>query len=189
MCIDSPDPLEAVPPMDIPVPSSPTSTYSWTPLFERHCGPQQDAPPAPDLKRPRSPSFVQEKRLKTDALRVSFIANKTLVKREAPWWDADMKAQFNLSSDVPLDGVESAISAWVAFACSQTLGQELSVQEEQMHGDLVASAKMKELDAWGKFKVFSPVNPSSLSKNSVDSRWALTWKMVDGVKSVKAHLC
>ena len=68
MCIDSPDPLEAVPPMDIPVPSSPTSTYSWTPLLERHCGPLQDAPSAPDLKRPRSPSFVQEKRLKTDAL-------------------------------------------------------------------------------------------------------------------------
>ena len=57
-----------------------------------------------------------------------------------------------------------------------------------MHGDLVASAKMKELEAWGKFKVFSPVKSNSLSKKSVDSHWVLTWKMVEGLKTVKARV-
>ena len=125
--------------------------------------------------------------MKTDALQVSFIANKTFVKRHAPWWDEDLKAQINLSSEAPLDGVGSAISAWVALACSQTLGQELSAQEEQVHGDLAKSAKMKELEAWGKFKVFSPASSGNLTKSSVDPRWVLTWKMMDGVKSVKAR--
>ena len=67
--------------------------------------------------------------------------------RQAPWWDADLKAQFNLSSAMPLDGVESAISAWVALACSQTMGPELYAQEEQLHEDLVETAEVKELDA------------------------------------------
>ena len=61
MCIDSPDPMEAVPPMDIPVPSSPTSTYSWTPLLERHCGPQQEASPAPVLNVLAPPLLYKKK--------------------------------------------------------------------------------------------------------------------------------
>ena len=36
MCIDSQGPAEDVIPGDIPVPPSPSSTYSWTPLFDRH---------------------------------------------------------------------------------------------------------------------------------------------------------
>ena len=37
-------------------------------------------------------------------------------------------------------------------------------------------------------QVVSVVCFSSLPKSSVDSRWVLTWKMVDGVKSAKARL-
>ena len=140
-CIDSPDPMEAAPLMDIPVPSSTTSTYLGTPLPERQCGTPQEAPPAPDLKRPLLPSLVLEKRLKTVAPQAPLIVHKTLAMRPDPWWDADVKAQFNLSSDAPPDGVESAISDWVALACCPTLGQELSAQEEQMHGDLVMLEK------------------------------------------------
>ena len=48
---------------------------------------------------------------------------------------------------MPLDGVESAISAWVALAGSQTMGPELYAQEEQLREDLVETAEVKELDA------------------------------------------
>ena len=99
-----------------------------------------------------------------------------------------LKAQIDFSPVAPIDGVESAISAWAAFACGKALGQELSAQEEHLHAGLVASAKTKDLDAWGKFKIFTLVCSSSLPKSSVDSRWVLTWKMVDGVKSAKARL-
>ena len=85
MCIDSQDPAEEVLPIDLPVPSSPSSTYSWTPLLERHCGPLRADSHETNLKRPRSSSFAQEKRVKTDTLQASFIANKTFVKHHAPW--------------------------------------------------------------------------------------------------------
>ena len=39
-----------------------------------------------------------------------------------------------------------------------------------------------------KFKVFSSVKESDISKAVIDSRWVLTWKMVDGIKKVKARL-
>ena len=62
MCIDSEDPAEEVLPIDLPVPPSPSPspTYSWTPLLERHCGPLHEDSHETNLKRPRSPSFVQE---------------------------------------------------------------------------------------------------------------------------------
>ena len=122
MCIDSQGPAEDVSPGDIPVLSSSSSTYSWTPLYEQHCGPLHGNTEAPDykvadLKRPRSPSSVQAKRVKRDALQVSFVGNKAFVKHHAPWWDENLKAQSNFSSVAPSDGVGSAISAWVALAC------------------------------------------------------------------------
>ena len=92
------------------------------------------------------------------------------MKHHAPWWDENLKAQINFSSVAPIDGVDSAISAWVAFACSKALGQELSAQDERLHEELVASAKMEELDAWEKFKVLTPASSGSLPKSSVDSR-------------------
>ena len=113
MCIDSPG--------EIPAPSSPSPTYSWTPLHDQRCGPLHGDIGAPDskvadLKRPRSPSFAQETRVKEDALQVSFVANKTFVKNHAQWGDGNLKAQINFSPAAPTDGVDSAISAWVAFA-------------------------------------------------------------------------
>ena len=47
---------------------------------------------------------------------------------------------------------------------------------------------MRGLEAWGKFKVFSPAKESDISKKVIDSRWVLTWKMVDGIKKAKARL-
>ena len=43
--------------------------------------------------------------------------------------------------------MDSAFTAWVAVACDKVLGQELPPEEEELHADLVAAAKKKELDA------------------------------------------
>ena len=55
MCIDSQGPAEDALPSDIPVPSSPSSSYSWTPLFDEHCGSLQGDSKVIDLKHPRPP--------------------------------------------------------------------------------------------------------------------------------------
>ena len=86
--IDAQGSAEDVCPGGIPVPSSPSPTYSWTPLYDQHCGPLHGDIEAPDykvtdLKRPRSPSFAKEKRVKRDALQASFVANKNFAKDHA----------------------------------------------------------------------------------------------------------
>ena len=84
MRIDSQAPVEDVFTGEIPVPSSLSPTYSWAPLFDQHCGPLHGDSKVTDLTRPRSPSFVQEKRVKKEALQLSFVANKTFAKHHAP---------------------------------------------------------------------------------------------------------
>ena len=68
-------------------------------------------PLSADLKRPRSPSFEQEKRVKRDALQVSSVASKNFAEDHASWWDSTLKSQINLATFAPIDGAESAISA------------------------------------------------------------------------------
>ena len=77
---DEPVPMsvDSVDPANIPTPGS---DESWTELYERTCG--ELAPAARDNareKRPRSPDFIPEKRLKQDALRSSFVHNKETIK-------------------------------------------------------------------------------------------------------------
>ena len=160
MSVDAPDSEGNFPAAEVPAPSSPSSQNSLTPLFERLCGDQpapgeEKDPPAPGLKRPRSPLFVGEKRARKGALQVSVVGNENLVKDCAQWWNPIMKPHINLAAIAPLDGVESAISAWVAFESEMILGQELSALEEQMHADLVISAEAEELAAWKQLKFFS----------------------------------
>ena len=45
-----------------------------------------------------------------------------------------------------------------------------------------------ELDAWCKFQVFSPVPQTTVTKDVVETRWVLTWKDLDGKRTVKARL-
>ena len=191
MSIDTQDPDEEVPPCEAPVPSSPT--HSWKPLYEHFCGPSRvdAAEPetsATDLKRPRSPSCAQEKRVSRDALQVSLVANKNFAKDHASWRNPTLKSQINLAAVAPIDGVESAISARAALACEKALGQELCAQEEHLRVELVASAKTKDLEARVEFKVFTPVRSSSLPESPVDTRLFLARKMVGGKKSAKARL-
>ena len=56
-----------------------------------------------------------------------------------------------------------------------------------MHAELVQDGKRRELEAWGKFEAFSPLNARRAQKQLVDTRWVLTWKMAEGKKCVKAR--
>ena len=57
-----------------------------------------------------------------------------------------------------------------------------------MRADLVGEGKLRELEYWGKFDVFSPHEACENQKQIVQTRWVLTWKMVDGKQRVKARL-
>ena len=50
------------------------------------------------------------------------------------------------------------------------------------------AAKGRELDAWCKFQVFSPVPQTTVTKDGVETRWVPTWKDLDGKRTVKARL-
>ena len=56
-----------------------------------------------------------------------------------------------------LAGLESALAAWVAAQRERPLGQELPLGDENCFSKEAGAAKNRELDAWCKFKVFSPV--------------------------------
>ena len=76
-------------------------------------------------KRPRSPDFFPEKRLKQDALRTAFVRNKETIKAHSGF----LLAPPTGSSGT--DGMEAAFTAWVAQICDRPSGQELTLDEER----------------------------------------------------------
>ena len=94
----------------------------------------------------------------------------------------------DVSPSPEVEGVDTAISAWVADECNRVLGKELTDDEVSSHPALAQDAKIKELLAWNTFKVFNPVMATEVNKKVVDTRWVLTWKMVEGKQCIKARL-
>ena len=119
-------------------------------------------------KRPRSPEFVPEKRRKQDALRTAFVHNKETLKAHCTHWAA------SVDGTPTIEGLEAALTAWAAKLCDRPLGRELSKEDELRFVKEVDAAKKRELDAWRKFQVFSPVSQKSVTKGVVETRWVLT---------------
>ena len=161
MSADSADPAS------VPTPSD----ESWTELYDRTCG---DTAPAVGErgreKRPRSPEFVPEKRLKQDALRLAFVSNKEAIKAHYTHFMA------SVGGSPTIEGLEAALTAWAAKLCGRPLGQELSSADELRFATEVEAAKGRELDAWGKFQVFHPVPQATVKKDVVETRWVLSWE-------------
>ena len=44
------------------------------------------------------------------------------------------------------------------------------------------------MDAWRQFKVFPPAQKGAQGKDVVDTRWVLTWREVNGEKTVRPRL-
>ena len=126
-----------------PAPDSSPSDESWTELYERTCG---DPAPAECErgrgKRPRSPEFVPEKRFKHDALRLAFAGDKDTIKAHC---NHHVAAADGAQA---IEGMEAALTAWVAAQCERPLGQELSSVDEQRFAKEVEAAKCRELDDW-----------------------------------------
>ena len=120
--------------------------------------------------------------MKQDALRMSFVDNKEIVKAHCTHHLAA------LGGTQTLAGLESALAAWIAAQCGRPLGQELSSDDVNRFAAEVGAAKNRELGAWCKFQVFSPVLWKKGAKDIADTRWVLLWKSVEGRRAVKAQL-
>ena len=68
-----------------------------------------------------------------------------------------------------VEGVGGPISARVADEANRALGQELSLDGEKMHADLVREGKLRGLAAWGKFDVYMQRNACHASKKVVQA--------------------
>ena len=69
-----------------------------------------------------------------------------VAQAHAQWWPPDLKPKVGVNPSAAVDGVDGAISAWVADECNRVLGQELSQEEEEMHADLANGRKKRELE-------------------------------------------
>ena len=92
-----------------------------------------------------------------------------VVRTHAQWWPSDLKSQMAALSHQMVEGSDEAANAWVADECNRVVGQELSAEEGLPCKELAHEGRMRELEAWKKFKVFSPVNESDISKTVIDS--------------------
>ena len=166
-----------------PVQDSSPSDESWAELHDCTCG--NTAPVARDRsgeKRPRSPEFAPEKRIKQDAMRLPFVENKEIIK-------AHCTHHLAAADGAPtIAGMESAFTARIAPQCDRPLGQELSAGDVHRFAKEAEAAKRRELDAWSKFQVYSPVLRENVAKDIADTRWVLTWKLVEGKRKVKVRL-
>ena len=78
--------------------------------------------------------------------------------------------------------------ACVAGECARILGQDSTEGEGRTFADLAHKVRVRGLVAREHFRVFSPEKSGAQSKDLVDTHWVLTWKEVDGEKTVKARL-
>ena len=65
---------------------------------------------------------------------------------------------------------------------------ELSAKEVKQHHDLVLKAMQSELESFRDHDCFKPILRHE-AQNILTSRWLFKWKMIDGVRTVKARLC
>ena len=77
-------------------------------------------------------------------------------------------------------GGNSVLPTRVAEERRRVSGQESSEEEERLHADLARKADERKLDEWDQFEVFSPVKMGAQAEDVVNTRWALTWKVVGG---------
>ena len=115
------------------------------------------------------------KRSRGEAQATALAVDLAGAKEHAQWWPSDLKPQMAARNHQMVAGSDEAVSAWVADAYNRILGQELTVEEEMACQEMVHEGEIKKLEAWKKFKVFSPVKEGAISKKVIDSRWALTW--------------
>ena len=73
---------------------------------------------------------VEGKRSRGDVPAITTEADLAVVQANAPWWPPALKPEMEAGPLEAVEGVDGAISAWVADECNRGLGQELSQEEE-----------------------------------------------------------
>ena len=101
---------------------------------------------------------------------------------------SDLRARQDATISSAAERMGDAISAWAEEERNRVSRQKLTGGSEKLHGGLVSAARGWGLNSWAKFKVFQPLRGRTPSKTAVDTRWALSPKVVDGEKYVKARL-
>ena len=134
------------------------------------------------------PTFTPDMRRTRDALRAAFVAGTDMAKKDARWWNRELKPQEEAPRSSALEGVDAAISARVAGKCHRVLGHELSEEEVRARADLSWAATEKERAAWKRFGVLRPTEKECVSKSAVDTYQGPAWRMVDGAKNVRARV-
>ena len=92
----------------------------------------------------------------------------------------------DLCESVAVDGMQAAGSACVAEERTPYFGPRIGVGGEKLRKHLVSDVEGCELSAWKQFKVFWPSKTGVHGKFAVDTRWVLTWTVVDGGRTAKA---
>ena len=140
------------------------------------------------------PTQSANRKSRSGDLRLAIVTGKEVAKGHAQCRRTEMKDKIDTQTRMDpgasffLDGGGPALSTWVAEERDRILGQELTEAEERVRADLAQKAKVRELEAWGQYKVSPPGEMGAQSKDLADTLWVLTWKEVDGVKKVKARL-
>ena len=79
-------------------------------------------------------------------LHSAFVVDKEVVKEHAQWRNPSLKARWEAARASATDGMDGAISAWIAGERNRVSGRELTEDEEKSPGSLVNAAKAWELN-------------------------------------------
>ena len=93
-----------------------------------------------------------------------------VAQAHAQWLSPDLKPTIEARQSSFADGVDGAISAWVAAGRNCILGQELTPEGEGVRADLVEASKLRELGAGEKFDVLSPREACEVQKQIAQTR-------------------
>ena len=128
------------------------------------------------------------KRCRRADAHLNFVTNKEIPKQHGQWRETEMQFVRNTSSNMWGGAINVVSAAKAADDCNRILRQGLPPGEESVYAKDVLTAKTRELDVWTQFKVCSPLEPGKCTGEVAGARWVLTWKMVEGVKTVRARL-
>ena len=88
----------------------------------------------------------------------------------------DTQTRTDPGAPLMVDGGGPLLSGWVVAERNRFSGQTLSDGEERTFSDLAQKARMKELEVWYHFRVFSPETSGAQSEDLVDTHRRLMGK-------------
>ena len=109
------------------------------------------------------------KRTRSAAVNIAFAVDLEVVTGHVQWGHLGLEPRMEAQQFSVVEGVDSAVSAWVAGRCNRVWGQESSPEEEKQHAELAQAAKTRELDAWRKFDVNEPRQICGFGTNCTDA--------------------